>query len=296
MEVYSEKNAHHVVAVQNEIGESPLWVPEESRLYWTDTENSTVTCWSPYGCQLIQYRLELPVTSILRRRGGGWILITKRGLAFWDQISNICSLIVNPIEGKPHLAFNDGVIDPAGRLLAGTMNIEDVTLPDGSIYSLDGNLKLRKLDDSLATANGMAFSPDGETLYVSEQWNSRILAYDYRPATGEVSGRRVFTEVNPEQGYPDGIVVDSEGFLWNGRWLGHQIVRYAPDGKVDRRYEMPEETNTCAGFGGRDMMDLYIATAWYGKNEEARKNEPCAGDLYRIRTDVKGVSEPRFAG
>jgi L-arabinonolactonase len=133
-------------------------------------------------------------------------------------------------------------------------------------------------------------------MYVSEQWNSKILTYNYNPKTGAATKRRVFAEVNPEEGYPDGIVIDTEGFLWNGRWGGARVVRYSPDGQIDRVYHLPVEVGTCAGFGGDDMKTLFIATAWYGMSRAQRKKNPMAGDLLRIRTDVKGSVERRFAG
>jgi L-arabinonolactonase len=296
MKEYSADKVEHVLTVQNEIGESPIWVPEENRLYWTDTEDSAVFSYSLESRQVRKYTLSMPVTALVRRRGGGWMLITKKGLAFWDPNANICEFIVDPVAGNESMAFNDGTADPAGRLIAGTMNFNELTAPDGCIYSLDSNLRLRELDSNICVANGIGFSPDGKTLYVSEQWNSKILAYDYDPETGNVSGRRIFADVDPEEGYPDGIVVDSEGFLWNGRWGGARIVRYSPDGSTDRVYRLPVEVGTCAGFGGADMKTLFIATAWYGMNMADRKKNPMAGDLLCIQTDVVGNVERRFEG
>jgi L-arabinonolactonase len=293
---YGTEQALHSVAIQNEIGESPIWVPEENRVYWADTEKSSITYWNPDSCETGCYSIDMPVTALVRRRGGGWVLITKKGLAFWDQSNNTCTPIVDPVASAPDLAFNDGAVDPRGRLLAGTMNFRDVKSPEGCLYCLDTDLNLKILDEKICTANGIGFSPDGKIAYVSEQWDSKILAYDYNLEKGAVSNKRIFAEVDSKDGYPDGIIVDSEGFIWNGRWEGHQIVRYAPDGTMDRKYNLPEETNTCVGFGGKDMKTLFIATAWYGKDIESRCKEPYAGDLYRLRTDVTGIVEPRFAG
>ena len=296
MKEFGSEHAVHVGTSQNEIGESPIWVPEEDRLYWTDTQDSAVFHYSPRDHQVTKFRLDLPVTALVRRRGGGWVIVSKAGLAFWDPYSNRCEFIVDPVSDRDDMAFNDGTADPAGRLIAGTMNFEELTAPDGCLYSLDPDLGFREIDSKICVANGIGFSPDGRTMYVSEQWDSRILAYDYDPDTGNAANRRSFAEVDPEEGYPDGIVVDSEGFLWNGRWGGARIVRYAPDGEVDRIYHLPVEVGTCAGFGGKDMKDLYVATAWYGMKKNERRKKPMSGDLFRIRTDVAGTVERRFAG
>ncbi|MDA3958417.1 SMP-30/gluconolactonase/LRE family protein [Oceanispirochaeta sp.] len=296
MKEYFKENAEHVLSVQNEIGEAPLWIPEENRLYWTDTENSCIFNLNPSTSEVNKYELSMPVTSLVRRRGGGWVIITKKGLAFWDQMNNQCEFICDPVSDNDSLAFNDGTVDSAGRLLAGTMNFNEVTSPEGCLFSLNEKLELTRLDSNLCTANGMSFSPDGKILYVSEQWNSKILCYDYDSSMGTLSNRRIFAEVDPKNGYPDGIIIDNEGYLWNGRWGAFQIVRYSPDGKIDRKYNIPVETSTCVGFGGKDLSDLYISTAWYGKSDIERQKEPYAGDLFRIKTDVKGRLEPRFAG
>ena len=296
MKEYSSETAEHVLTIGNEIGEAPVWVPEEGRLYWTDTEGSSVFSYRISDHELKSHKLTMPVTSLVRRRGGGWLIITKEGLAFWDQCENICSLIADPLAGEPNLVFNDGAVDPSGRLVAGTMNFNELTAPDGVLYSLDERLELGLLDDNLCVANGIGFSPSGEVMYVSEQWNSRILAYDYDSVTGKVANRRVFADTRPEEGYPDGIIVDSEGYVWNGRWGGARILRYDPEGNIDRKYNLPVNVGTCMAFAGEELSDLYITTAWYGMTGEERRKSPGSGDLFRIRTDVRGIVEPRFAG
>ncbi|NQT59197.1 MAG: SMP-30/gluconolactonase/LRE family protein [Bacteroidetes bacterium] len=296
MKEYSANIVEHVLTCRNEIGEAPIWVPEEDRLYWTDTEDSAVFSYRFSDYEMKKYHLAMPITSLLRRRGGGWVIVTKKGLAFWDQVNNICTFIADPVADNDFLVFNDGAVDPSGCLIAGTMNFNELTAPDGCLFRLDNQLSLKKIDANICVANGISFSPDGETLYVSEQWDSRILAYDYNQQTGTASNRRTFAVADPADGYPDGIIVDSEGCLWNGRWGGAQIVRYTPDGKIDRKYNLPVNVGTCMAFGGENLSDLYITTAWFGMTGPERVKNPVSGDLFRIKTDVKGRLEPRFAG
>jgi sugar lactone lactonase YvrE len=286
----------HLVHSGNEIGEAPIWVPSESRIYWVDTEAACAFSYRPDDGETKRFALSLPVTAMLRRRGGGWVIVTKKGLAFWDQISGTCHFIANPVADNPDLCFNDGAVDRAGNIVAGTMNFREHKKPDGAIYSLAPNLRLKTLDTGLCVANGIGFSPDGGTMYVSEQFAGRILAYDYDQVTMSISGKRVFALVDAGKGLPDGITVDAEGFVWNGRWGGSTIARYAPDGTLDREIPLPVAVGTCIGFGGKEVNELYITTAWYGMDAKARAEKPYSGDLFMMKPGVRGIPEPAFAG
>ncbi len=283
-----------LLQTHNEIGESPLWVPAEQRLYWTDTESSQVWTYHPASGAKESWTLEMPVTSILRNDKSRFLLVTKTGPAFWDRDSNRCEPIASPLPRSKTLWFNDGAVDRWGRLVAGTMNYKNPAAPDGCLYLLDQDLKIRKIASGLSVANGIGFSPDGETLYVSEQFRGRILCYDYNLREGSVSGKRVFAELPESEGLPDGLVVDSMGDVWNAHWNGGMITRYAPDGTPDARILMPVPVITCLAFGGENLDTLYVTTGWYGMNLAQQRETPGAGDVYRIRTGYTGIEEPRF--
>jgi len=286
----------HILSVHNEIGEAPLWVPEERRLYWTDTEASMVWSYQPGTGVRESWTLSLPVTAIMRRERGGFLLVTKTGLAFWDRDTNTCTPVANPLRGSKCLWFNDGAVDRQGRLVAGTMNYRALTSPDGCLYRLDPDCRITCIDKGLAVANGIGFSPDGATMYVSEQFRGRILRYDYDRQTGQVSGRHVFAQLPEAEGKPDGLIVDSEGFLWNAHWGGGLITRYSPDGAVDARIQLPVPVVTCMAFSGERLNELYVTTGWYGMSLAEQKKKPGCGDLFRVRTDRTGLVEPRFLG
>lgn len=290
----------HVLVAENEIGEAPIWVPEEGRLYWVDTEAARAFSYRPSDHEFRNYELSMPATALLRRRGGGWVAVTKKGLAFWDQSSGAFEFIVDPVADLPDLCFNDGAVDRSGAIVAGTMNFREHVKKDGRIYRLAPDLSLSVLgakgEEGLSVANGIGFSLDGRTIYVSEQFAGRILAWDYDQGSGTVTRRRSFAEVDRSKGLPDGIVVDEEGFVWNGRWGGSTIARYSPDGKLDREISLPVEVGTCMAFGGEDLGDLYVTTAWYGLDAAGRRAKSGSGDLFRLRPGVRGSIEPRFAG
>lgn len=285
-----------VLSVRNEIGEAPLWVPEEGRLYWTDTESSQVWSYQPRSGARESWTLTLPATSILRRQNGGFLLVTKTGLAFWERDTNTCRLVANPLADSKTLWFNDGAVDRQGRLVTGTMNYRSLSSPDGCLYRLDPDGQVTCLESGLAVANGIGFSPDGATLYVSEQFRGRILCFDYDQEAGTVSRRRVFVQLPESEGLPDGIRVDSQGGVWNAHWGGGLITRYTPEGQVDLQIRMPVPVVTCLAFGGERLNELYVTTGWYGMSLKEQKKKPGCGDLFRIRTEHVGLVEPRFRG
>lgn len=286
----------HVLGVGNEVGESPIWIAAEGALYWIDIEGCKVFRFRPGTKELRTFEVDFPITSLWRCSDGRWITAAKTGLYFWDSETGRSEFIADPEAETPNVRFNDGVIDRQGRFLIGTINEKDLESPDGSVYRYDGGGSIAKLDSGLAVANGMGLSVDGKTLYVTDMFHSRILAYDYDTDAGVVSGRRDFVVVPVEDGWPDGLIVDSEGFVWSAHWAGWRINRYDPSGKLEREIRLPVANVTCIAFGGEQMNELYITTAWFMLSDEERRKQPLAGDLLRVKTDVKGLVEPVFRG
>ena len=286
----------HLIGVQDEVGETPIWIPDEQAMYWIDLEGSTVHRYDPATCERKNWTLDAAVTALARRASGGWILATKTGLVFWDQQTNTTEFIVDPVADREALRFNDAAVDRQGRLVAGTANVQQFDAPDGVIYRLDADKSLHEIDDGYAVSNGLGFSPDGQCLYVTDMFHNRIIALDYDTESGTASNKRTFVEVPADTGLPDGLTVDADGFVWSAHWAGARVTRYDPDGRIERQIPVPVTNATCLGFGGADMNELYIATAWFFMSDEERQAQPRAGDMFRVKTDVTGLVEPEFAG
>ena len=284
----------HVLEVGNEVGESPIWMPDQKALYWIDIEGCKVFKYVPSTSELKTFEVDFPITSIWACADGRWITAAKTGLFYWDSKTGQSEFILDPEADAEGLRCNDGAVDRQGRLIVGTINEVVYDSPDGSIYRYDSGKSIVKLDGGFACSNGIGFSPDGKTLYASDSFNNRIRAYDYDVGAGTVSGCRDFATVAAEDGFPDGLIVDSEGFVWNAHWAGGRIRRYDPSGKMEREIKLPVANTTCMAFGGEQMDELYITTAWFMMSDEDRKASPMAGDLFRIKTDVKGLIEPKF--
>jgi len=286
----------HYLSIQNELGETPIWVPEEKLLYWVDIGSHMIFRIDVKTNEYESFKPDMPVRGLCRKSSGDWLVVTDAGLAFWDPSSNTCEFIIDPYENQPDLQFNDAAIDRQGRLVVGSYNSNQLDAPDGSLYRLDTDRTLHRLDKNLVLSNGIALSPDGKTLYVSEMFAHKITAFDYEIETGTAGNRRVFVAIPEDAGKPDGLTVDSQGFIWAAHWGGWRVTRYDPAGKLEREIRVPAELVTCIGFGGQNLDQLYITTAWYNLSDQQRKDQPLAGDLFRIQTDITGIVEPAFDG
>jgi len=285
-----------IVSAQNRLGETPIWEPEEKALYWVDWGGLPTCRFEPETGKFTTYPTTQPVTSLARRASGGWIAIAQNGLYGWEPKTNQYELIYGLAQpARPEIIYNDAAVDQQGRLLVGTVNIQDPFLPEGSLCRLDPG-SFHVLDTGYATANGIGFSLDSQTVYVADQRKWEILALDYDPDKGTTSNRRIFARIPKDEGQPDGLIVDAQGFIWNGHQGGWKLTRYDPDGKIERQIRFPVENVISFAFGGKNLDELFITTASWGFEEEKRKQQPLAGDLFHIKMDVKGLIEPKFAG
>jgi sugar lactone lactonase YvrE len=286
----------HVLSVQNELGEGPIWSPDEHALYWVDIQNRLIYRYYPATGAHESFEISSRVTVLAPRASGGFVVGTDTGFASWDPQTQEVNFIANPEADRPYIRFNDGAVDAQGRFWAGTMNDQEPAAPDGSIYRLDPDGSVHKMATGFTVSNGTAWSPDHKTMYFTDTFRQMILAFDYDPESGSISNQRPYVRVPEEDGYPDGHTVDSEGFVWSTHWGGWKVTRYDPTGKVEREIRLPAPNVTSCAFGGENLDELYITTAWATMSEEDRKKHPLAGDLFRVRVGIKGMEQPKFAG
>jgi len=289
-------DVERVLTVTNQLGEGSIWHPDDGALYWIDIDERKIFRFYPSTERLESFDVETRVTALAMRASGGFITATDQGLAYWDAQTRELSFISDPEADKPSVRFNDGAVDRQGRFWAGSMNEVDFATPDGSLYRLDPDGSIHTMEVETTVSNGIGWSPDNATMYFTDSMRQVILAYDYDSATGAISNRRPFAQVSEEGVLPDGLTVDSEGFVWSAQWGGGNVTRYDPNGAVDRVIRLPAQQITCPAFGGENLDELYITSAWTGLSQEEREKQPLAGALFRIKVGVKGLAEPKFAG
>ncbi|MBN1994454.1 MAG: SMP-30/gluconolactonase/LRE family protein [Anaerolineae bacterium] len=282
----------HVLAVRNELGEGPLWHPEEQALYWVDIPRHNFHRLIPATGRHEVIAVGLPIGVLAFRAAGGLVMATRDGFALWDFNKQVLEFITDPEADRPQARFNDGAVDRQGRFWAGTMS-EGFT---NSLYRLDPDGSVHKMETGIGVSNGLGWSPDDKTMYFTDSPARAIYAYDFDSATGNIKNRRIFVQVPEDEGLPDGLAVDRDGFIWSAHWDGWKITRYSPAGQVERVIQMPVQRPTSCAFGGPNLDELYITSARPDLAEAELKNQPLAGDIFRLKVEVPGLSEAKFLG
>ena len=277
------------------LGEAPVWHAEKNLLLWVDLPTAQFWRHDPATGKTRHDVLDVaPLLGAIVPASDPDVLVLthKAGIALLNLETLKITPFADPEQGRDGVMYNDAKIDRLGRLWTGTSHVAELE-PRGALWVIDANKHAMLVDTGFAIANGPAFSPDGRTAYFSDSLAKQVLAYDIS-ADGRVSGRRVFCTFAEDEGLPDGLTVDAEGYVWVAHWLGARVTRRNLKGEVTTRIDVPSPHVTSLCFGGKDYTDLFITTAWDAVDEATRKAYPEAGHVFRVIPGVKGLAEPRF--
>lgn len=291
-------NVRAAVAMQvhNTLGEGVTWCDRGQVLYWTDIHTSTLWRCRPHDGALHQWTMPERLASFALCEADGWLLLGLASRLMFFHPSTQAMVSVTEVEADLPTRLNDGACDRQGRFVFGTLH-EPATGPKqtvGGFYRLNHDLSLERLPlPGVAISNSIAFSPDGATMYFCDSLARRIDCCDYGDRVGNV---REFVTLDDQRGEPDGSTVDRDGGLWNAQWGLGRVVRYTPQGQLDRIVEVAASQPTKPAFGGTDFSTLYITSARDGLDEAALAAQPYAGALFFADAGFRGLPEPRFAG
>ena len=277
------------------LGECPVWSPIEDVLYFADIKDWRLHRFDPASGDHASYRLPEEIGCFAIVSGGGFVAGLRSGVWLLDAAGTRQTMLAANPEDQSASRFNDGRTDPAGRFLLGTIDEPKI---DGNahLYRLDKR-GLGVIDGGLMTSNGLAFSPDGTTLYHADTPRFVVYRYDYDVETGAATGRRVFVELEPQgddRGRPDGAAVDADGCYWTALYEGGRVRRYSPSGEIMAEYPLPARCPTMVAFGGADRRTIYVTTARDGRPEAELDALPYSGGLFAMTVDTPGLPEPLF--
>ena len=278
------------------LGESPVWHPGEQVLYYCDIPGHSLQRFDPATQALAQWSFEAEPASLAPVLGGGLLLAMRDGLWRFDVASGKRKRLAEPPYDVAKERFNDGKCDPQGRFWVGTI-YEPREPALASLYCFSvGKLARRK--DGITVSNGLAWSPNGRTMYWSDTKAHTIFAFDFDPASGALANQRVFASFPVKQagqapgtygGRPDGAAVDAEGCYWVAMFEGQRVLRLSPHGEVIRELRLPVRCATMPCFGGPDLKTLYVTTAREKRPEAELAAQPLAGCVLALDVDVPGL-------
>jgi sugar lactone lactonase YvrE len=278
------------------LGEGPCWDHRSGKLYWVDIAGKRLHVFDPQSGQDRMIQLDQMVGAAVPRQSGGVVAALQHGLYQLDLDTEQLTLISDPEHHLEDNRFNDGKCDPAGRFWAGTTSHQELE-PLGSLYCLEPDHTVRKAIDGVTVSNGLAWSPDGQTMYYIDSPTKRVVAYDFDVAAGALSRPRMVVAIAEDGGFPDGMTVDAEGMLWIAQWNGWQVSRWNPHtGELLSVIPVPVAQVSSCAFGGPNLDELYITTAGVRQTEEELAKQPYAGGIFRVKPGVAGLPAHFYAG
>ncbi|MGQ7862251.1 SMP-30/gluconolactonase/LRE family protein [Pseudomonas sp. 32A] len=287
--------AELIVDARNAVGECPVWVPEENALYWVDIPNAELQRWSASSGQVQTWKTPQMLACIARTTTGNWVAGMETGF-FQLTPCNDGTLDTAPLasveHARPDMRLNDGRCDRQGRFWAGSMVLNmGANAAEGVLYRYQAGQPVHTELNGFITPNGLAFSPDGRTMYLSDSHPlvQQIWAFDYDIDSGTPSNRRLFVDMHHFLGRPDGAAVDAEGCYWicaNDAGLVH---RFTPDGRLDRSLTVPVKKPTMCAFGGSRLDTLFVTSI-----RDDHSPHSLAGGVFALNPGVQGMPEPQF--
>ncbi len=282
------------------VGEGPVWDGDNNIVYWTDIQGGRFFKFDPSTNENDQIHNGVNVGGLRVNKNGGLMLGTWEGVMLWESDEKFKWIKEGTLPDKRNteVKINDATSGPDGSFYCGT---DASDYENDVLFRVNPDETIDIIDEGVKLCNGMGFSPDETIFYSTDTIQKIIYKWDYNKSTREISNKRVFVKNDaPDQGLTDGMTIDSEGYVWSAIWWGSKVMRFDPDGKLEREIHFPASQTSCVMFGGKDLNELYVSTASFGAGStELMGIEPegydlstyRGGDLFRVKLDIQGKPE-----
>lgn len=278
------------------LGESVCWSPDDGSVLWVDIVGRKVLRTALSDGRTEEWSFPEQTGFVQPADDGTWLVGQENSILVLDPRTGTREKFVDLEAGDRSTRTNDAGCDPQGKLLVGTMRMGDLQ-PVGSLYRIDAAHRIETLDRDLTIPNGIAFSPDGTTAYwadtfvkIRQVWRASCTA-----ASGALGPKEPFVQIDEQRGRPDGAAIDEDGFYWVAAAWGWQLLRYAPDGRLDRAVRLPVQRPSKLAFGGPKLSTIFVTSISEGLGEDAEETQPLAGRLIALDLGIRGLP-PRLFG
>jgi sugar lactone lactonase YvrE len=294
--------AYHIVErpERDQLGETPFWDGETQTLFWCDIVGQEVRRLHPDTGEIERWPMPRPASGIVPTTDGHAVVMLTDGVYRIDFGGGGLAPFSRP-DTDPRNRSNEVRTDPQGRLWLGSMgnnigpqgqDVPQAQKDAGSIFCINGEGYAKRVLSDIGITNTFCWSPDGTRFYTADTSKRVIWSFAYDPEGPGLSDQQVFETGDEAPGNPDGASMDEEGCLWSARWGAGRLVRFTPQGKVDRVIELPAKQPSSCAFGGSDRKTLYITTARQGLDD--LPPDSLDGALFVVEVDVAGLPMPRF--
>ena len=280
------------------LGECPLWSPEEAVLYWEDIDGRLVHRYDPStGVDEAREFPGRPGSMVRTSEPGRLLIAAETELVWFDWKTGTATPWVTLEPPGTGNRMNDGRTDPMGRYWVGSMyeRAADERYR-GCLYRIEGDGSFSVVRRKVGVPNALAFDTERDRMYFADSLSRIVLRYDYDIETGTARNETVFVDFGDLPGRPDGACVDVEGCYWVAAVHGSAVLRFTPDGVLDRRIDMPVTKPSMTAFGGSDLGTLFVTSIGGGGSHPMAAGEPRAGDVFALEPGVTGVADVPFAG
>jgi sugar lactone lactonase YvrE len=287
----SSSNVEHVLTARARLGECPVWDPEKKALLWVDVYNHRVHQFDPATGDDRHFDTGDVVAAVALTQGDQLLLALRDELALLDPRTCARRQLCRIDLGHADTRLNDGKCDARGRFWIGSISEH---AGGAALYRYDPDGSLHVMETGLTISNGLGWSPDGATFYLTDSPLRRIYAYRFDVESGAIDERRVLVDLGDESVEPDGLAIDRDGHLWSALWDGWALVCFGAEGKERERRRLPVQRPTSVTFGGAALAELYVTSASVGLSQAEVQKGVLAGDLFRVATGTAGIAPHRF--
>jgi sugar lactone lactonase YvrE len=284
-----------VLDIKATLGECPVWSAKDKALFWVDIHAPSLNRFDPATGVNIAMPMPESIGSFALRRPSGFVIALRSGIWLARADGSLDRRILAAPYDPAHHRFNDGRCDPAGRFFVGYMN-EKRDASSAALMRIDPDGRMTEVFGDIMISNGLAWSPDGRTMYHADTPTRTIRAFDYDVATGTPSRPRVFAQFAGDTDRPDGGAVDRAGNYWTAFYRGGRVVKLSPEGRTLAEYPVPSMCPTMCAFGGPDLKTVYVTSAREERDADELHRLPQSGGIFAMKVDIPGLPEPVFAG